>query len=128
MEKKDKKENERKEKTTQKTSQVVDKNISANKVEILKEVLYKKALGYEIEESTEEFVVDETNNEKLTKRKVTKKYVPPDISAAKILLETFSDDVDYSKMTDEELEQERLNMIKCLSEQSFIQKISYEDD
>lgn len=46
-------------------------------------VLLKKALGYYVEESVEEY--DENDN--VTKRRVSVKYVPPDTAAIKTVIE-----------------------------------------
>ena len=59
--------------------------IKVSKSEVL-DALTKKALGYTSEEVTEEY--QEGDGEiTLTKRKVIKKEVPPDMTALKILLE-----------------------------------------
>ena len=72
--------------------------------EKLNEVLYKRALGYSSEEIIEEFQ-DDNGNLKLIKRKVTKKDIPPDITAVKILLEKNGEsEFDLTSMSDEELE------------------------
>ena len=52
-----------------------------------RDVLVKKALGYDVKEVVEEYVSDEDGEIKLTKKKVTKKNVPPDLTALKILLD-----------------------------------------
>ena len=73
----------------------------------LQKSLIKKALGYQYKEVIEEYSIDE-NGEKLSKKKVTTKDVPPDISAVKLLLEslnvTTSDD--FENLSDDELKQE----------------------
>ena len=52
---------------------------------------------------------------KLTKKKVTKKNVPPDITAVKVLLDMYSDnDLDLANMTDEELLLERDKLLEKL--------------
>ena len=50
------------------------------------DALLRRALGFDCEETVDEYGFSE-GEEVLVKRKVTKKYVPPDISAAKLLLE-----------------------------------------
>jgi hypothetical protein len=55
------------------------------KSEFLK-LLRQKASGFEADEVVEEYVNDE-DGLKLVKRKVTKKYIPPDTSAVKILMD-----------------------------------------
>ena len=69
--------------------------------------LYKKSLGYEVQEVVEEYIFDENSNEKLIKKKTTKKDIPPDMTAVKIMLELFSNetDLDISNLTDEQLKQ-----------------------
>ena len=83
------------------------------------EALYKKALGYSIEEIVEEYTKDkETEELLLNKRKVTKKLVPPDISAVKTLLELMARrEVDFKNFTDEELQQEKMKLLKLLAKE-----------
>ncbi len=77
----------------------------------IREALLKVALGYRIEEVTEEY--DAKDGElRLVKRKETKKDVPPDLKAAKLLFE----EQDYSSLSDEELERERLRLLKLMAE------------
>ena len=56
---------------------------SASKGDDLDKIMLKKALGYYVEESVEEY--DENDN--VTKRRVSMKYVPPDTAAIKAVLE-----------------------------------------
>ena len=81
------------------------------------DVLYKKATGYEVTETTREYGVDDDGNEILIKEKKSTKYVPPDLSAIKAYLELRDGEL-YS-MSDEELKKERK---KLLSELSDLQK------
>lgn len=85
--------------------------------EEIKQALLKKALGYESDEIVEEYSTDEKGNSFLCKRKITKKFTPPDISALKFLLEQsdLSDD-QLSKMTDEQLLQEKHRLLQLLKE------------
>lgn len=73
----------------------------------IEKALLKKAFGYNYKEVIEEYSVDE-DGQKLTKRKVTTKNVPPDISAVKFLLEELNQnsDIDYCDLTDDELKAE----------------------
>ena len=66
--------------------------------------LIKKALGYQYKEVIEEYNIDE-DGEKLSKKKITTKDVPPDLSAVKILLDSLnvSTETDFENMSDEEL-------------------------
>lgn len=76
--------------------------------------LVKKALGYETTEIVEEYVSDDAGDIKLTKKKVTQKNVPPDISAIKMLLD--QTEISVSEMTDEQLEREKERLLKLLNE------------
>lgn len=87
--------------------------------EILKNSLLKKAQGFIIEEIVEESVKnDDMTKFNLVKRKVTTKEIPPDMSAIKYLMEIENLNQDkYSTMTDEELRQEKINLLKLLREE-----------
>ncbi len=75
--------------------------------------LMKVALGFEVAEVTEEFA--EVDGElKLTKRKKTKKEIPPDLRAVQLLLAENGAENEYSKMSDEELEAEKLRILTLL--------------
>ncbi len=80
-----------------------------------KNALIKKALGYDATEVVEEYVSSEEGEVKLTKKKITKKNVPPDITAIKILLE--NDDKAVCTLTDEELEKEKIRLLELLKAQ-----------
>lgn len=76
--------------------------------------IMRRAVGYDTEETVEEY---SGNGDDVTmvRKKVTKKNVPPDISAAKLLLE--EPDADYSTMTDEQLEEEKRRLIGLLTKE-----------
>lgn len=79
--------------------------------EKLEGALMKVALGFSVEEVTEEF--GEVDGElKLLKRKRTKKQVPPDLKAVQLLLTEKG--VSVADMTDEELEEERQRLLAVL--------------
>lgn len=81
------------------------------KRESVKEALTKCAVGLSASEVIEEFAVD--NGElKLVKKKVTKREIPPDIKAVKMLLDSEVN----AGATDEELAAEREKLIKMLKE------------
>ena len=83
----------------------------------IRDALLKKALGYESDEIFEEYVTDENGNPVLSKRKITKKYNPPDVNALKFLLEqdgSFDDEI--SRMTEEELVREKERLLRLLKE------------
>ena len=77
----------------------------------VKEALKKCAVGFGTSEGVEEDAVED-GELKLVKRKVTRRDIPPDIKAVKMLL----DDEDISAMSDEQLESERQRLIKQLKE------------
>ena len=79
------------------------------------DALLKKALGYDTEEVVSEYA-DSDDGIKLIKQNVTKKTVPPDVSALKMLME--ENDVDYTMLSDEELIKERERLIGLLKENS----------
>ena len=80
----------------------------------LRQVLIKKALGYDATEVVEEYVGNDEGEVKLSKKKVTIKNVPPDITALKLLLDENEQQV--SQMSDDELESEKIRLLKVLKE------------
>ena len=78
----------------------------------IKAALVKCATGLPASETVEEFTVDESGELKLVKRKVTKRDIPPDIKAVKLLME------ECGEPTDSELEEEREKLIKLLNEKT----------
>lgn len=84
--------------------------------ENLRSALLKKALGYSVTETVEEYVGSDEGDIKLLKKKVTKKKVPPDVTALKMLLE--ENKVPITDYTDEQLEQERQRLLQELTKKS----------
>ena len=82
-----------------------------DKQEKINDALLKVALGGSIAEVTEEYA-EVDGALKLTKRKKTKRDVPPDLKALQLLLSEH--DTDYSAMSDEELEREKLRLVAAL--------------
>lgn len=107
-----------------KTKTINKKVTIPNKKELrekkLTEALYKKAIGYSQEEIVEEYAKDKENLSELilSKRKVTLKTVPPDISAVKTLLEMIYNKktTTFENLSDEELEKEKIKLLKLLKE------------
>ena len=90
-------------------------SVSGKKTEEkINDALLKVALGYQVAEVTEEYA-DVDGELKLTKRKKTKKDVPPDLKAVQMLLAT-EDGGDFSDWSDEKLEKEKLRLIAVLQE------------
>ncbi len=90
-----------------------EKNLSKSDGELLKSALLKKAYGFDLEEVTEEYVESE-GEERLLKRKVTRKNVPPDIVAIKMLIDANGGD-SICSLTDEELETEKQRLLNLLN-------------
>ncbi len=84
------------------------------KEEKISDALLKVALGYQVAEITEEYA--EVDGElKLTKRKKTKKDIPPDLKAVQLLLSAEGDG-NYSGWSEEELLAERERLLAELQE------------
>lgn len=78
----------------------------------LRKAILKVALGFSTEEVTEEYGV-ENGALVLLKRRETRKDVPPDLKAVKLLV----GETDFSQLTDEELEREKERLLKELKVQ-----------
>ena len=76
----------------------------------LEDALLKKALGYTCEEVVEEYGQTE-DGFSLTKKKVTKKHVPPDLGAIRAYLELEGVDDTIADMSMDELLAERQRLI-----------------
>ena len=76
------------------------------------DALKKCAVGFGASEIVEEFSVED-GELKLVKKKVTKKDIPPDIKAAKMLMEERG----FDEYSDGELEAERERLLKILKEE-----------
>lgn len=80
----------------------------------VKQALKRCAVGFETGEVVEEFVM-ENGELKLVKKKVTRRDIPPDIKAVKMLL----DGTNVSELSQEELERERERLLTILKEDNF---------
>ena len=87
------------------------KNKTNVKVTIDKKTGDIKVFAYYV--VVEEYI-DDGEKIRLSKKKITTKNVPPDMSAIKLLL--MGTDSDYSKMSDEELEKEKERLIASIKE------------
>lgn len=86
--------------------------MESKKEEKIGEALLKVALGYQLAEVTEEYA-EVDGALKLTKRKKTKKDVPPDLKAVQMLLGNGGGE-DYLGWTDEELQREKERLLRVL--------------
>ena len=99
-----------------KSARAAGKKSVKKKEEKIGDALMKVALGYQIAEVTEEYA--EVNGElKLTKRKKTKKDVPPDLKAVQLLL-TSGESADYGNWSDEALQAEKAKLLAELQAQA----------
>lgn len=81
--------------------------------EELVKTLIKRAKGYRYNEVQEEYAKDKEGGFVLTKRKVVKRYCPPDASALKTYMDIARED-NLSGMSDEELEREKKRLLANL--------------
>lgn len=72
--------------------------------------------GLTTKEVTTEYVLDDQSNElKVVKQKVQEKNLPPNIDIIKLIYQHLVEsEQDYSKLTDEELENEKQRLLKEL--------------
>jgi len=80
--------------------------------EQIRKAILKVALGCSVEEVTEEYGVED-GELKLVKRRETRKDIPPDLKAVKLLI----DGKDYASLSDEELEAEKTRLLRQLREE-----------
>lgn len=86
-----------------------------DKQEEINSALISKAVGCTTSEVVEEYAINnEDGNLQLVKKKVTTKKMPPDIAAAKTLLEFYGEGNAYENLTDEELQKEKQRLLKLL--------------
>ena len=78
--------------------------------ESVRDALRRRALGYETDEVSEEYSYKD-GEEQLIRRKVTKKAMPPDITAAKILLD---EEPGLAELSDEALAAEKERLLALL--------------
>ena len=84
----------------------------------LDNALYKKAVGYEADEVVLEYTCDDNGDFKLSKKKVTKKYVSPDLQCVKILLDKLKgkEIPKFKDFSDEELLLEKQKVLEDLEQ------------
>ena len=103
-----------------------------NEEEKIKKILLRKATGYCAKEETVEFTRDDQGGEVVSKRKISKKHIPPDTSALKLLIEHFYSNSfkELSELSEEELEKERERIIELIKqeEKDAIKNIASEEE
>lgn len=66
---------------------------------------------------TEYAIDDESGKLKIVKQKISEKSLPPNVDLLKLIYPFVMDEkIDYNKLTDEELEQEKQRLLKQLKE------------
>ena len=75
----------------------------------VRDAVLKVALGFRVEEVTEEYGLED-GEMRLMKRRETHKDIPPDLKAVRLLLEG----PDYASFTDEQLEAEKEKLLRQL--------------
>lgn len=84
-------------------------------VELMKSLL-KRAKGYRYNEVQEEYSVKEDGEFVLTKKKIVRKYCPPDASALKAYMDIAGEQNTVS-MSDEELENEKQKLMDKIKDE-----------
>ena len=75
------------------------------------------AKGLVVKERTKGYSADEDGERKLVKKKVNAKMLPPSVDVVKMIYSSNLDNQNkYKSMTDEELEQEKIRLLKELKE------------
>ena len=91
----------------------------------VEKMLLKKAMGFKVKENVDEYA-SVGEEMKLVKRRITTKYVSPDLAAAKTLLELNGreEQNDLSYLSDEQLLRERTRLLLALESASGGEKES----
>ena len=79
------------------------------------DALVKRALGHTVTEESTEYSVDRNGAEKIVRKKISVKEVPPELSALKLLLKERKENFDG--MTEEQLLKEKERLLKMLSDE-----------
>lgn len=79
----------------------------------LKQKLEKKAFGYYVQETSQDYALLD-GKMTLVKEKITKKHIPLDITACKMLED--NDEEDLDKLSDEELKKRKIQLLNQLKE------------
>lgn len=95
--------------------------------EQIKNAITKKAIGYNIRETIEEYAVSD-GEEVLSKKKVMIKHFPPDVSAIKVYLLYYGEKTidGLDSLSDEDLEVEKTRLLNYLKNKS--ESIKHESD
>lgn len=79
-----------------------------------RKILKKRAQGYTMKDVVEEYVYDrEGGGLVLNKKRISKKHIPPDITAIKCLMEQTEDANVFEGLSDRELEALRADLLRA---------------
>ncbi|MDD2226960.1 MAG: hypothetical protein PHH71_00030 [Clostridia bacterium] len=84
----------------------------------IKNALIKKAIGYNTKETAEEYAISD-GDEILSKKKISIKHFPPDVSAIKLFLLYYGEKSAemLNELSDEDLETEKIRLLKSLKDE-----------
>ena len=85
-----------------------------NKNEIY-DALVKRALGHSVTEESSEYAVDDDGGQRLIRKKISVKEVPPELNAIKLLIKERKENVD--DLTEEELLKEKERLLRQLAKE-----------
>ncbi len=80
--------------------------------------------GITTKEIVTEYAIDEESGKlKIVKQKISEKNLPPNIDLLKLMYPYIIEDkIDYNKLTDEELEEEKQRLLKQLKEKESVDR------
>ena len=80
--------------------------------------------GLTTKEVVTEYVLDEeTGKMKIVKQKINEKSLPPNVDLLKLIYPHIVEEkIDYDKLTDEELEKEKIRLLKELKEKDSVSR------
>ena len=74
----------------------------------------KLVKGFCLKEEVNEYVLDDKGNKQLTKQKVSRKIVPPNVDILKMLFNKTETQVSFEDWSDADLEKEKQRLLKLL--------------
>ena len=80
----------------------------------------KLVKGFCLKEEVNEYVLDDKGNKQLTKQKVSRKIVPPNVDILKMLFNKSETQVSFEDWSDADLEKEKQRLLKLLKKGGLI--------
>ena len=80
--------------------------------EEIENAVFRRAVGYDVQEITEEY----SGDNELVKRKVSSKHYPPDMTAVKTMLEPGLDSDELKNMSDSQLKELKKRLLRQLED------------